>query len=307
MLNVLFIAEDTSRFLNRNFYYLEQELASLVNLTLWRKPGHISYILKILPTRPDIILLLNDMEQKMTPTIKGLANINIPTGLFVNDVHRLTKPRENYIVKNKIQYVFTIVRDQFIKTYPQFEHKMEWFPHFVNTGIYKDFGLNKDIDLLMMGAVNKFYPLREKIIKSYSKDPCFVYHHHPGYKDFSEKEERENFIGYRYAKEINRAKIFFTCPSILNYPVIKYFEALACKTLLLAPTFKELEDLGFIPGYHFVPINEKNFKEKAEYYLENETERSKIAEQGYQFIHQKHSVKIRAAQLVKKIESILHQ
>ncbi|WP_373896199.1 glycosyltransferase [Virgibacillus natechei] len=303
---MLFIAEDTSGQLNKNFHYLEQELTNMVNITFWRKPGHISYILKQIPSRPDFILLLNDMDQQMSPMIKGLAHTDIPTGLFVNDVHRFTKLRRNYINKNKISYVFPVVRDTFIKTYPEFKQKMKWFPHFVNTELNKDYGLEKNIRLLMMGAVNDYYPLRQKILKSYAADSNFIYHSHPGYREFSKKEEHTNFIGHTYAKEINQAKIFFTCPSVLKYPVIKYFEVLACKTLLLAPTFKELEDLGFKPGVHFVPIDETNFKEKAAYYLTHDTERQKIAEQGYHFVRQRHSVKQRTKQLVKIIERILH-
>lgn len=305
MLHVLFIADDTSSFINKNYYYLEEELAGLVNLTIWRKSGHIASILKKLPKKPDFILLLNDMGQKLFPMIKGLAHIDIPTGLFVNDVHRLIKMRANFIVKNKIQHIFTVSRDQFIQTYPEHKHKIEWFPHFVNTDIYKDYSLKKDIQLLMMGAVNDYYPLRQEIVKAYSADPRFICHHHPGYRDFNAKEEKKNMIGERYAKEINRAEIFFTCPSILHYPVIKYFEALACKTLLLAPAFKELEDLGFIAGEHFIAIDESNFKEKAEYYLADNEKRQHLAEQGYQFIQQHHTVKIRAMQLVKRIENIL--
>lgn len=305
MLHILFIGEDTSRFINRNFYYLEKELARLAHLTVWRKSGNINYILNRMKAKPDFILILNDMGQQLYPAIKGLWNCDIPIGLFVTDVHRLVKIRENYIVKNKIDYVFTIGREQSVQTYPQLKHKLEWFPHFIHPGIYKDYFLEKDIDLLMIGAVNKTYPLREKIVNAYAGDPRFVYYQHPGYRDFTREEEKEKRIGVHYAKELNRTKIFFTCPSIYHYPVMKYYEALACKTLLLAPTFKELEDLGFIPDKHFVAINERNFKEKAAYYLANEKERKRITDQGYRFIQENHTVSIRAKQLMEKIESIL--
>ncbi|WP_206207679.1 glycosyltransferase [Virgibacillus indicus] len=307
MINVLFISEDTSRMLTKNYFYLENELKKLVNLMIWRKSGHISYILNQLPARPNFILLLNDLDRQMAPMIKGLSNINIPTGLFVNDVHRFLKLRRDYINKNKIPYIFTVVRDKSLSIYPEFKNNMEWFPNFFSDELHKDYGLKKDINLLMMGAVNDYYPLRQKIIHAYSKDSDFVYHSHPGYREFSKKEESQSFIGHTYAKEINRAKIFFTTPSILKYPVAKYFEVLAGKTLLLAPTFKELEDLGFIPGFHFVQIDENNFKEKASYYLANESKRQKIAEQGYHFVHSKHTVKLRAQQLVKKIKTIIRQ
>ncbi len=305
MIHVLLIAEDTSRQLHKNFYYLEQELAKRTHLSLWRKPGHISHILKQLPERPDFILLVNDLGEQLYPMIKGLTHTDIPTGLFVNDVHRLTKVRKNFIEKNNIAYLFTAVRDKFLTTYPEFTAKMEWFPHFFNTNLYKDYGLKKDIPLLMMGAANDFYPLRQKIIHAYQGNADFTYHSHPGYRNFSEREEKQYFIGQRYAEEINRAKIFFTSPSIMHYPVTKYFEALACRTLLLAPTFQELEDLGFIPDFHFIPINEHNFKEKAAYYLEDPSKRQIITDQGFRFIHQRHTITQRIEQLVHRLGQLL--
>ncbi|MFD1848481.1 glycosyltransferase [Oceanobacillus bengalensis] len=305
MLNILLIAEDTSKLLNKNFYYLENELSNLANLTLWRKQGHISHILKQIPTRPDFILLFNDIDTQMTPMIKGLANIDISTGLFVTDVHRFISLRRNYIDKNKISNIFTVARDKFMEIYPEYKNKMIWLPNFVNTELYKDYGLKKELNFLMMGAVNDTYPLRQTICNTYKNDKNFVYHNHPGYRTLRNKEKEQSFIGDKYAKEINRAKLFFTCPSIYNYPVMKYFEVLACRTLLLAPTFKELEDLGFIPGKHFVPIDKKNFKDKATYYLVNDREREKIVEEGYRFIHGNHSVKQRAKQIIQKIESIV--
>ncbi len=307
MLSVLFITYDTSEQLHKMYHYLEQELARTVNLTTWRKPGHMDYILRQLPTRPDFILLLNDIGRQMEPMMNGLTHTGIPTGLFVNDAHRFVRLRKNYITKHNIAHLFTVTRDKFTELYPRFIDKMEWFPHFVQTEIYRDYGMEKDIELLMMGAVNDVYPLRQKIIKAYEGNPQFVYHEHPGYRTFSKNEKVQHFIDNSYAKELNRAKIVFTCPSVFYYPVIKYFEVLACKSLLLAPTFPELEDLGFIPGYHFVPINEDNFMEKATYYVINDAERQQIAEQGHQFIRKNHSVKIRTEQLVKRIESILQQ
>ncbi|WP_186576733.1 glycosyltransferase [Aquibacillus kalidii] len=306
-MHILFIAEDTSGFISKNYYYLEKELSKNIDLTVWRKSGHIQYILKQIDKKPDFILLLNDMDRNMTPMIKGLGNIDIPTGLFVNDVHRFVKLRKNYIEKNKINFLFSVTRDQFIEIYPEYKERIEWFPHFVHTNIFKDYGMAKDINLLMMGAINDYYPFRQKLLKAYEGDSNFTYHGHPGYRNFSKEEEEQLYIGEQYAREINRAKIMFTCPSKLNYPVLKYFEALACKTLLLAPTFKELEDLGFIPNFHFIPVDEVNVKEKAAYYLENEKERERIAEQGYHFIRQNHTVEGRTKQLVEKISSLIRK
>jgi len=304
-MNLLFIAEDTSDFIDKSIHYLEEELAKLTNLIVWRESGRIEKILDTISIKPDFILIVNDISFKMSPVVKGMHSIDIPTGLIVNDVHRFTEQRRNYIRKNNIKYIFSVIRDKFYESYPEYKNKMIWVPHCINPTIYKDYNLAKDISLLMIGAVNDTYPLRQTILKSYKRNSDLIYHEHPGYQPLEKFKESFFYINEKYAKEINRAEIFFTCPSIFNYPLMKYYEVLACKSLLLAPTFKELEDLGFIPGIHFVAINEYNFKEKARYYLNNDYERKKIVCQGHKMVHQNHTIQIRAQQLVEQIKKII--
>lgn len=307
LINLLIISKDTSHSLDKNMSFLEEECSKLTNLSVYRDSANMNRILKKTPNSPDFILLANDLGKDIFPVIHGLSSVKIPVGLLVHDVHRFTESRRHFIRKNQIRHLFSVVRDKFYDCYPEYINKMTWLPHWINPHLYKDYRLNKEIDLLMMGAVNPVYPFREKVLQFYQSEPNFIYHRHPGYGDVKSLKNDTYYIGEKYAKEINRAKIFFTCPSIYHYPVKKYFEALACNTLLLAPTFKELEDLGFIPGTHFVAVNEHNFMEKAKYYLENKTERNKIARQGYEFIHKSHSLPIRARQLVKSIDSILRK
>lgn len=304
VIKLLFIAKDTSHLIMKNYYYLEEELSKLTDLTIWREPGNIQDIIAQLPDRPDFILINDDLGGGFTLNINGLASIDIPVGLFINDVHRYVKIRENYILENDIRYLFSVVKYKFFQIYPQFSERFHWFPHFINEKIFQDYGEKKEIDMLLMGAVNWLYPMRKIILDHYKKDSRFVYREHPGYITFS--NDSDSLIDENYAKELNRAKIFFTCGSILQYPVLKFYETLACKTLLLAPTFSELEELGFIPGKHFVPITMVNFAEKAEYYLANEDERRRIVEEGHKFVKENHTLEVRAKQLVKRIEEILN-
>ena len=75
--------------------------------------------------------------------------------------------------------------------------------------------------------------------------------------------------------------------------------------MLLAPSSPELLDLGFVPGVHFVEIDELNFEEKAEFYLKHEKERLDIAQQGYEMVQEKHTSTQRAVQLLEMIKEIL--
>jgi len=304
-LKLLFITRDFSQYLERNTFYLINELRKVIDVIEWHEPGNIQEILKSIGVQPDFILL-NDLKDSRCPEISGLSNVKIPFGIIVHDLHWKVKKRKKFMEETNVKYIFTIYRDAFLKTFPQYKDRIYWLPHFFNPGIFKDYGLEKQIDYLLLGKVAWYYPLRQKILKEMSGLPGFVYQKHPGYRNIKD-DEKKVLVGEEYAKEINRAKIFLTCDSNFHYPIIKYYEVLACNTLLLAPSLDELKDLGFVPGQHFVEINKDNFLEKAQYYLGHEEERVKIAAQGYKMVHNNHTVSIRAIQLVSYIKSILNQ
>lgn len=304
MINLLFITNDRSHHIDKSPYYLSKELAKISNLTLWHRPGNIQDILSQLTAPPDFILLY-DLDKMTAPLISGIKTNTIPFGLMIEDPHKNTGGRGRFILENNIQYLFPVVRDSFLAKYPSLKNRMYWFPHHVYTDVFKDYQLPKTIDYLLIGKIDRLYPLRQKIVTSMQTEPGFTYYKHPGYRTFAPADEKRRVVGENYAKKINQAKIFFTCDSILKYPIKKYFEVPACRTLLMAPTSKEIEDLGFVPGNNFVDINEDDFYEKAKYYLTHEEERQKIADAGYEFIREHHSTKARAAFLVNKIEEII--
>ena len=295
---ILFITKDFSNNIERNTVYFSEELDKHCDLTLWYSPGNIQDILKKVKLKPDFILI-NDMKYTRSPHITGLSSLKIPFGIIMHDIHYKKEERKKYIVENKVTKIFSIYRDAFYRDFPEFKDYMYWLPHFVNTDIFKDYGLRKRHDILLMGAISNVYPLRKKMRLYFKGRKGFKYRPHPGYTNVGV----DSYFGEKYAKEINRSKIFITDDSILHYPLIKYYEVLACKTLLLAPTSKEVEDLGFIPGVHFVAIDENTFAEKVEYYLAHEEERLKIAEAGYKMVRSKHSTAHRVRQFLDILDT----
>ncbi|MCT1903052.1 glycosyltransferase [Oceanobacillus sojae] len=308
MLKLLLIAADTSHFTNSNYAALEQELAKVTDLMVSRKSGPIKKILYKLPEKPDFILIINDVGKTFAPVVTGLADIGIPAGLMVNDAHRFVEQRRRYIERSKIQTFFVICRHNFYHHYPLQKHDQVFFlPQFANTSIFKDYSNEKTIDTMMLGEVSlpKIYPLREKILQHYKNTWGFFNQPHPGWRDFTSEQAGDALIGENYARVINQAKLFFACGSIRQVVTFKYFEVPACRTLLMAPAVPELEEIGLIPGEHFVDINAENFSERAAYYLKNTKEREKITEAGFRFVHNHHSTMHRASKLVGQITSVL--
>jgi spore maturation protein CgeB len=306
-LNLLVITGDFSKYVSPEFHHLLNEVGKLSELTLWHEPGDIKDILNTLPSRPDFIFI-NEFGETNTPKVSGLESLDIPFAVNMHDIHYHKAQRREELKSLNARAIFIYYRDKFEEWYPEYVSKMRWLPHHANTNIFKDYGLKKEIDFLLMGAVHsRIYPLRYKILKTMQNKPGFVYHEHPGYRNIENHEKYTTFAGEKYAKEINRAKIFFTCNSIYKYTVMKYYEVLACKTLLLAPVSPEIIDLGLIPGKHFVAITEKDFLEKAEYYLRHDKERETIAQEGYQFVRKQHSTVQRGRQFVAMIKDLLSE
>lgn len=304
-LKLLIISKDTENTMDQNYFFLEQELQKAADVMIWRKEGTLRNLLTVSKMVPDYILILNDTGLNLQPLFKDLHHFSIPKGLIINDIHRFTEERRRYIKKSRFTHLFSVVKMPFHKIYPEFSHQWRWLPHFVNSSLFKDYKLKKNIDFLLMGAVNEVYPTRCAIQEAFKGDSRFIHHPHPGYGRLKPDLPDQYYVGENYAREMNRAKIFFTCPSIYEYPVMKYYESLAVNTLLLAPSFPELLDLGFEPGKHFVDIDPKNVKEKAEYYLTHKAEREQIALQGHLFIQAKHTVQVRARQLLSMIEEAI--
>ncbi len=254
---------------------------------------------------PDFILI-NEYGETNSPLITGLDRLTIPYSVYLHDLHYQIEKRRQRLQHANPQYIFSYYRDRFFDYFPEFRDRLIWLPHHANLQIFRDYGEKKWIDALLMGSIHPhIYPLRTKILKTLRCRKGFVFHPHPGYRNFHPKENA--LVGERYAKEINRAKLFLTCDSKFHYPINKYFEVLACKTLLLAPTSPELEDLGFIPNQHFVPITFDDFQEKIDYYLQQDAERERIAQAGFEMVRAKHSTEKRVKQFLHFVDAILRK
>jgi len=286
-------------------------LKKQANLLFWPYDGNIVQILRNLRTKhqyePDFILQYDNAYSHFSPDITGLEQITIPKGYYVMDIHSpaSTQARKQFMEKNQFDLIFSVTKHAFLSEFPQFHQSFRWLPFSINPAVYTDWQEVKSIDYLLMGLVNfesdDVYPFRQHVLAQMNGLPGFVHHTHPGhfvsYKDAL-------FVNEKYAKELNKAKIFFTCGSRYQYPVMKFFEALACKTLLIAEGNQDIEELGFQDGIHYVHCTKTDdVIEKASYYLGHPSERERITNNGFQFVHENHSNNKRAEQFFKYLET----
>ncbi|MDD2573893.1 MAG: glycosyltransferase [Bacillota bacterium] len=291
-----------------HFKHFITELSRHAHVMIWDKDRwEIGRVLRILSGRkfsPDFILYYDfAYNYALAPRVYGLGSTNIPKGVYYIDLQTQTEERKRFIRENKIDLVFSPTKDFFYRTLPELRGKFRWLPFSNNPGLFKDWQLNKDIDFLLMGRCwSAWYPFRVLVLKRMTGVQGFVYHKHP-YE--TGPENKKIYTGKEYAKEINRAKIFFACGTKFNYPVRKYFEVPACNTLLIAKGNKDLKDLGFVSGKNFVECTDSNFYDLAMYYMKNDMERERIAKNGYNLVHSRHTDKIRVKEFLNMINQHL--
>jgi spore maturation protein CgeB len=188
------------------------------------------------------------------------------------------------------------------------------FPWFTDHRIYKP-SEEKELDVVFLGAYRRrISPLRYMIYKelprlSERKGWRYMIRGRPPgrtpLRDIRELEKQGYIVGPRYAETIARAKIFVFGSSIFRYPVSKFFEIMGSGTLVMADKPQSAAELHFKAGENYVEISRNDWKEKLEYYLEDDSERERIARNGYETVMRHHTSETRARQLVdflKKLE-----
>jgi hypothetical protein len=111
----------------------------------------------------------------------------------------------------------------------------ENIPHCAEKSIYKDYGQAKDLDLLLIGAMDEYhYPFRSRLkalVENHLSQRlrCRVLQH-PGY----DLRGLRGLVLSDYARLINRSKITLTCSSRWKYRLAKYVEVPMCASMLAA-------------------------------------------------------------------------
>jgi len=228
-------------------------------------------------------------------------SIPIPKGVLLEDMHGpVVKFQADYIAENNIDVVFHRYNAPMKEYHPSLfkSSKCIWLPHAVDN-IFRYYG-EKTLDVLFTGCIGQTYPIRRSIVDQLRDKSYFKRWNRP--PETFEKQQKYP-VGKDYAKLISSAKIHPTCGSKLHYPVIKFMEIPACRTLLISDWFNELGELGFIPGVNMIKLLVGDMDAQMRWWLRHD-DREMIAKAGEELIQQRHTVEVRAKEFIKHLERI---
>lgn len=175
--------------------------------------------------------------------MKAFADLQIPKVMTYNEMYnhekvsrQLEQSRPELVIchhENEMPY--------YAERFPQiiFKH----LPHCAKENIFKDYGLPKTWDVLVVGRLSsERYPLRTRVSYLLNKFPpqyrCRVFPH-PGYEIPTEQIERQVLD---YAKALNSSRICVTCSGTIRSRYAKYAEIPRCHSVLCADLPGEDQD-----------------------------------------------------------------
>jgi hypothetical protein len=110
-----------------------------------------------------------------------------------------------------------------------------WAPHAINTALFRDHGLPKEVDVLLYGNTTAHtYPLRARLAELLPRQPDLRVRiiPHPGYYPPGGAEAAGVIVGEALSREINRSWITISTSSIYQCVMMKYYEIAASRSLI---------------------------------------------------------------------------
>jgi len=163
------------------------------------------------------MILQEHIQPGFPVMLYNLDKVKCKTAMILGDLH------SNYGLLKQVQPWKTILlyydAGLYLKQYfPKKDFRI--LPHHISFDVYKDYGLEKEYDILLYGNTNsKFYPFRKRLHKLLSK--------HFNCKVVSYPEIR----GVELAKLLNKSWMAVATKSTEDYLVAKYLEIPACNCL----------------------------------------------------------------------------
>ncbi len=184
--------------------------------------------------RPDVVIHGGDLRDSGIPLVAGLDKTDLLTAIELLDTWANPDRTRDFIRRNRFNIALMQEAGPHLEFYrrncPQTE--FFWTPNGVNTRLFRDYGLQKDYDVILYGMLELvIYPFRTRLTKLLTNTPSLRVRHieHPGYYRVA-GAAHPIVAGADLARAINQAWIGIATRSSYNCLLMKYLEIAASGT-----------------------------------------------------------------------------
>ena len=303
-----------------SFHGFEQEVAKLADCK-WAGEGYPEYkegenihetVTRVMPDADWVIANKNTL-------LPAKENRTYRVGVMLSDLH--AKFDHNIFTAVMFrEHLKTLNYDAFFMKYLEV-HNTRVNPHLFkesfNGQIYhlpwsinpeRFTPLEKTVDASFLGRVGGIYPLRVSMWED-------MYYACRGYKivrslsppgttfDRDVNTIGHEYVGDKYSDLLNHTRIMLFGSSKYRYPVQKYFEASASGCVMLADNPSTAKRLGLKDRVNFVDVNEYDWRDEVQYYLQDKEACLRIGESARVNALEKHTHAVRAREFIEMINS----
>ena len=261
--------------------------------------GHRDLRVASLSDDVDIIFALISPKLINSDAFLNSINKKVKLILYVIDLHSHKKGRRFEALLERSDLILSMMDAKFRKGWPQFVNKFVFWPAFFSPDkrfTKFDFNEKPIMKCLFSGLVKRAYPMRQAILReAKGKAKTMIYNlPHPGTYGAKRKGAvtRDAF-----AKLLHSYFCGITSATSFGCVISKTVEIPAVGSLLLMNRVEDLDTMGFIPFKHYIPITQKNFKERISVCLGAPDKFKEIRLNGMALVRDRHGFNNRIEQL----------
>ena len=282
---------------NWNHEFFRRELARQHNVVFFGS-GYGEYdgnLQGILKKHPETDIVLVHFEHRARALARGLDQIK-----DISKVHIMGGDYDKRCFNGYNKHFNKINYDIIFFRYALQEKRLKensiggihyLLPWSVNTDLYYNYELEKTIDVMSSFHTSNIHPYRYNILNIVYKMDVTSY--------------LKPIYFEEYIKKINESKMFITSNVFERELSGKYYEVMACGTLLLTTEPDDLNKLGFYNNEHLIIYKDdfSDLQDKIEYFLKHDKEREEIAKNGMDMVRNRHSHKVRVKEFTSIVEA----
>ncbi|MEA5163212.1 glycosyltransferase [Cereibacter johrii] len=170
---------------------------------------------------------------------------------------------------------------------PTVKEKLFVWPNFINPAIFRDYGIEKTVPVMLSGKAHEQYPWRQQVFPLISRMiPCLVL---PAFDDCSGLAHR-TLSGEGYARALNASRLSLTCGTMAREVVRKHFEIPGARACLVCEESDGLKDAGFRHMENCAFADAGNVLDVVDSLLGDPERLERITQAGYELVQSRHTL-----------------
>lgn len=170
---------------------------------------------------------------------------------------------------------------------PEIANRLFVWPNSVDGAIFRDYGEEKTVDVLLTGSRAPHYPWRNEVSRALALEYRTRSMPHFGWN--SQAATASMVQGEAYARLINASLFVPTCGTMARDVVRKHLEIPAAHSCLITERTESIEALGFEDLVNCVFADEYDVVDKVSMLLRDQGLLATITEAGYNLVHERHT------------------